>query len=158
MRIIPSPDNTLCVHPFNQLACKSWEVGVGPTNITPCCNMLRPDSQDPMKNNSETRRLAGNFTAEEIFHSPAFNNLRAQMLAGEKPEACNVCWNREALTGSSSRLGSLEKDEVLSEPVLTQLDISIGENCNLRCRMCSPGGSNKLRIDQNFFRSKKWCS
>ena len=50
------------------------------------------------------------------------------------------------------RLKVLEENPVLVDnPKLQSIDFAFGENCNLRCRMCSPGLSNKLRLDYQYF-------
>ena len=148
----PSPENTLCIYPFNQLALKQWLGSV--KNATPCCNMIRPNNKDPMeiKNDLENKEL----TIDEIFNHKSFQNLRKQMLKGEKPKACQGCFKSEELYNTSYRLNSTGYIDALGEieynnPSVQILDLSTGDSCNLRCRMCHPGTSNQLRIDSKIF-------
>ena len=59
----------------------------------------------------------------------------------------------------SYRLRSAETNDIpninLLEPKLQVIDFRFGEDCNLRCRMCEPGSSNKLRIDYKYFANNK---
>ena len=143
-------DNTFCWHPFRQLALKEW-TDSGISNATPCCNMIRPETSDPM--GLKTKLRTSTPTAKEIFHGEEMNELRASMLAGERHRACNVCWRMEDRGASSYRLTEIKKHnpQLITDPQLQVIDFSFGENCNLRCRICMPGLSNKLRIDYRYF-------
>jgi MoaA/NifB/PqqE/SkfB family radical SAM enzyme len=89
---------------------------------------------------------------------------RESMLTGEKHPACQTCWKIEEGGGTSYRLYSkpddtLDDDDndgidfssMVENPELVCIDFGFGENCNLRCRMCQPGLSNKLRKDYRYF-------
>jgi len=96
---------------------------------------------------------------DEIFHSEPMKKLRQDLLSEVKNPACQVCWDAEEKGIESYRFASdpvgfnLEADPL--KPMLGGVDMTFGENCNLRCRMCTPGQSNKLRIDDKFFRENK---
>ena len=146
----PSKDNTFCWHPFKQLAIKEWNSGsIG--NATPCCNMIRPESPDPMGVKTKLRTVKP--TAKEIFHGEEMAGLRSAMLAGERHSACDVCWRMEDRGAGSYRLSEIKEDspQLITDPQLQVIDFSFGENCNLRCRICMPGLSNKLRLDYRYF-------
>ena len=149
----PLIDNTLCIYAFTQLALKQWQGSI--KDATPCCNMLNSGIKDPMKikNDLENKEL----TIEEIFNHETFQNLRKQMLNGEKPKACQGCFKSEELYNTSYRLSSSGYIDVLGEieynnPSIQILDLSTGDSCNLRCRMCHPDTSNQLRIDSKMFK------
>ncbi len=146
----PDKDNTFCWYPFTQLALKEWN-SQGIANATPCCNMIRPETPDPM--GLVTKLETTTSTAKEIFHGEEMSELRATMLAGERHSACDVCWRMEDRGASSYRLSGIEDNspQLLTDPVLQVIDFSFGENCNLRCRICMPGLSNKLRLDYRYF-------
>lgn len=148
-----SKNNTLCWYAFHQIAVKGWEKGVGPTSITPCCNMVRPDNIDPMSNTKYLRQNKGNFSVIDIFNSDTFTELRKSMMNGEKHPACDVCWKQEEISDHSYRLKNpMSRHTIDIEiPKIKSIDIGTGDLCNLACRMCSPGNSNKLRKDQNYF-------
>jgi hypothetical protein len=147
----PEKNNTFCYYPFYQVALKTWDHR-GFVNAAPCCNAIRPENTDPLNLNSKIENL----THEEVFNSPAMQELRESMLNGEKHSACATCWKMEDKGIVSYRTYSnidyeLTEDK-LTDPELTCIDFNFGDNCNLRCRMCQPGLSNKLRLDYKFFR------
>jgi hypothetical protein len=146
----PLKDNTICRFPFQQLALKEWTKN-GMLNATPCCNMIRPENPDPM--NLKAKLKISKPTAKEIFHGKEMSNLRAAMLAGERHSACNTCWAMEDRGAESYRLAQKSeiRNELFTNPQLQIIDFSFGENCNLRCRICMPGLSNKLRLDYRYF-------
>jgi hypothetical protein len=146
----PSKDNTFCWHPFRQLALKEW-TDTGISNATPCCNMIRPESPDPLGIKLKLETIKP--TAKEIFHGEEMAELRSAMLSGERHSACDVCWRMEDRGANSYRLSEIKEHspQLITDPQLQVIDFSFGENCNLRCRICMPGLSNKLRLDYRYF-------
>ena len=77
------------------------------------------------------------------------------MLNGERPSHCVHCFNQEDHGVKSVRMQyidnyqsdieemieSTNKDGSIDNPKVTYIDMSIGNKCNLKCRMCSPGVS-----------------
>lgn len=162
----PSKDNTFCWYPFHQLALKEWQEGKGIVNASPCCNSIRPETPDPIR--VKQRLKDERPTAKELFYSEEMESIRQAMREGRRHPACETCWRIEdrALSGDSysyrmmsaepGRLQGLnENDDLIDNPQLQTIDFAFGENCNLRCRMCSPGLSNKLRQDYQFFYENK---
>ncbi len=151
----PSKDNTFCWYPFTQLALKDWHRDRGILNATPCCNMIRPETPDPMGLKDKLKTIQP--TAKEIFHGEEMTNLRTAALAGERHSACDVCWRMEDRGSSSYRLNQVTPSHTVlpEDPQLRMIDFSFGENCNLRCRICMPGLSNKLRLDYRYFLENK---
>lgn len=135
---------TYCTFPFDSIAPKSWYKGK-PHRITPCCNMKTNDD-DPM---GVSELISEGKSLKDIFLSEQFDNLRSDILNGIKNEACNYCWNLEDKTGHSPRITAIEAIEKPIDTKLTRIDSMLDENCNLRCRMCSPSVSNSLRQDYN---------
>ena len=149
----PSNDNTFCWFPFTTLALKQWDTKVGIIMAAPCCNSIRPDNPDPLGISQELRDNPHTVTAHEI-------------LNGKRHSACATCWKMEDSTKDnpySYRLDSTPSglyrptdeeslNELAQHPQLTSIDFAFGENCNLRCRMCTPGLSNKLRLDYRYFK------
>lgn len=137
------------MHPFTQVCLKDWEEGRGATGASACCNMIRHPNFDPMELAGKVSKL----TIPEIFNMPSFNELRSSMIAGERHSACAVCWDSEDIGNYSPRLTSkyIATADINATPTVSVIDIKFGEHCNLRCRMCTPGSSNKLRIDIRKF-------
>ena len=150
----PEKDNTFCYFPFSQLALKDWDAGHGIVNAAPCCNIARRED-DTLKLKSKLARRT-DITPEQVFQCKAMNRLRDDMLNGVKNPICDYCWKKEAVNKQnpwSPRLYSYKPDPEdfdHANPRLQAIDFGLGENCNLRCRMCSPDLSNKLRIDQKY--------
>jgi hypothetical protein len=145
--------NTLCWYPFNQVAAMAWTKKSGPVSVLPCCNMSDPANMDPMKLVKYLKEVDGNFTPDDIFYGKEFTELRESMIRGEKHPACNICWKEEETSKFSKRLSNPNwNDEIdIDNPSIKSIDAKMDEHCNLRCRMCNPNSSNKLRIDQTYF-------
>jgi MoaA/NifB/PqqE/SkfB family radical SAM enzyme len=150
----PEKDNTFCYFPFSQLALKDWDAGHGIVNAAPCCNIARRDIDTLGLKDKLSKRT--DITPEQIFQSKSMKQLRTDMLNGVKNPICDTCWKKEDLNKEnpwSPRLYSYKPDPEdfdHTNPRLQAIDFGLGENCNLRCRMCSPDLSNKLRIDQKY--------
>lgn len=151
----PDKKNTFCYYPFQQIALKSWVKDQGIYNISPCCNSVRPEHMDPLNTRHYFEQDGYKPTAKELFHGKEMSELRESMLKGERHPACQVCWKMEDSNPenpASYRLLSTPVDESdIENPELRSIDFMFGEECNLRCRMCGPGLSNKLRHDYRFF-------
>ena len=80
---------------------------------------------------------------QDIFHGTAMQNIRLQMLRGEKPDSCQHCWKQESYGQRSPRQGHLamyQKDllsSYLHAPKIRSLDIKLGNTCNFKCKICS---------------------
>jgi len=162
----PTKDNTFCWFPFSLLALKTWHYKYGIMNAAPCCNSIRPDMPDPLNNHIELISNPDTITAEEIFHGKTMNEIREYALTNRRHPSCATCWKMEENGNGddvySYRLDSMppgllkitdedELDDLIENPKLSSIDFAFGENCNLRCRMCQPGLSNKLRLDYQYF-------
>ena len=155
----PSKDNAFCWYPFTQLALKQWDSTTGIKSASPCCNAMRPEHPDPLNVRERLRNHPHELTAKEIFNGPEMAELRTRMLRGERTKTCNTCWKMEDSNPEnpkSYRLSSTpgwltDQDNYIDKPELAIIDFAFGENCNLRCRICGPGLSNKLKIDYKYF-------
>lgn len=145
----PKLENTFCFYPFSELALKDWPSGhIGV--VTPCCNMLNMQVNDPMEIGEDN----SDKSIEQLWNHENLKQLRKDMLNGVKNPKCETCWKMEEETGTSYRLHSKQNyiDVDINNPKLQIIDLSTGDSCNLRCQMCSPGTSNRLRIDARYFR------
>jgi len=162
----PDKDNTFCWYPFSLLALKEWNRDKGIMNATPCCNSIRPETPDPIGIKQKLRDNPNSIMPYDIFHGEEMESIRQAMREGRRHDACTTCWRmedrarEEGDTVSSYRMQSLppgflrdeETDQALiNNPQLRSIDFAFGEHCNLRCRMCMPGLSNKLRADYKYF-------
>lgn len=83
----------------------------------------------------------------EAFKSKELENFRKQLINGEKPSICNVCWKQEEKGIKSYRERYNKKFRYLfdkNKPQLKYFDIKFDNKCNLQCRMCNPDSSDQI--------------
>lgn len=112
-----------------------------------CCNAVT----------SETKFLDG---FEDYWTSKEVQDVRDQMIKGERPDACVSCWKKEDAGIKSLRQGMTaalqsrgrewEKftsnlNYVPKYPI--HLDLKLGNYCNLSCRMCSSYSSSSYATE-----------
>lgn len=91
---------------------------------------------------------------------PGSVTMREQMLAGEKIDLCQTCYNHEEFGANSPRIGNTENwiyklnlksyEDVVKNTKLIRYEIALSNYCNLQCRMCCPEWSNQ--IDTEYYR------
>lgn len=148
------------------LALKEWDTQQGILNASPCCNSIRPETPDPLGIKQKLNQNPHTTMPEEIFYGEEMESIRQAMREGRRHSACETCWrieDRQDADDQSSRSYRMQSvpsgflidydksQSLIDNPKLSSIDFAFGENCNLRCRMCSPGLSNKLRIDYKYF-------
>lgn len=152
--------NTFCIYPFTALALKHFNNKGALESFWPCCMM-----GDPVDGKWEPNRLGiegvNDMTPEEMFNHPRMKLLRENLLNGVKDSACEVCWKNEERGLQSFRQISIADEttvtpevikEAIANPRVEEIDISITNLCNLRCRMCAPSLSNSLMMDDDYFK------
>jgi len=91
-------------------------------------------------------------TIEEIWNSDNMKNLRVQMMNNEEPAICSTCFDREKVTGESSRIyrnrefphvikviPEITKDDGTCTTMdLKYWDFRFSNLCNYKCRSCGP--------------------
>lgn len=112
-----------------------------------CCHS--PSHQVPLD------ELAANPSAlHNTNHKKA---VRAQLLAGEKPDDCIYCWNFEDRSGAMSQRYFRSTNLEWSQPYLSRIDeagadgdivpsyieVAFDNTCNFKCAYCSPELSSK---------------
>jgi MoaA/NifB/PqqE/SkfB family radical SAM enzyme len=107
--------------------------------------------------------FAKDLTVEEFINNKKIVKLRESFLAGEKPSNCDRCWKMESIGNSSFRHVANEnqtygmKDNKVIEfksrigfENIQYLDITLGNKCNLACRMCNPFSSSLVAKQLNI--------
>lgn len=77
--------------------------------------------------------------------------VQEQMIAGQRPSACNSCWQKEdsGLPSMRQRMNKQFSDSKNEKSfVLKYLDIRLSNKCNLMCRMCSGKFSNRIAQEE----------
>ncbi len=85
-------------------------------------------------------------TIEQAFNSPEFQKIRLNLINGVKDNHCKKCWDLEQQGVESLRQQELRTEEfdkdVYVNPRLEYLFLSLSNQCNLKCRTCSPSDSS----------------
>ena len=116
-----------------------------------CCVANNPGRESDIRLSVRERPIA------ELFQSDYMQKVRAQMLAGEWPAACESCKRKQEIGVSSYRdtYNTKHSDyyEVLRtapeklEPKIRSLNLYIKNLCNFKCRMCTGVVSSRWQED-----------
>lgn len=125
------------------------------TSLRVCCNT---DHGGHVRDSSgQVVYLSEVGSVREAMNQETYKELRKAMLAGERPEFCRRCYTEEDHGARSVRqiyvrhfsevlekakVGTAEDGSI--QPEVTYVDFSLSNNCNLKCRMCSPHSSYVL--------------
>ena len=131
------PD-TVCAIPWNNIEIKQNGA------ITPCC-----------MSNFE----AGNINTDSIDYTFNYKlqNLRDELLSGNKPKECQRCWDREAQGLTSIRQHNIKRladvflTETIIKPKIKNLDIKFQNTCNFKCIICGPESSSLHAQEQSKY-------
>lgn len=147
----------ICTVPWNHVSTNA----VGTVRM--CCQMINLDKHESKEAYGTVYKDNGKvLTVEDDMgenrNSPAWKRLRKQMLAGEKPSICNLCYHEED-NGIGSRRDWT--NEYFSKTLLKAVeltdedgtiknedfpieywDLRFGNKCNLACRSCGPTDSD----------------
>jgi pyruvate-formate lyase-activating enzyme len=112
----------------------------------PCCSFLK--TQDAI--------TAGELPWDEYRSSNFYKDIERQMETGWHPN-CEGCRLDEELSKTSNRM--LMNADLSGVPdSIEYLDICLSNECNLSCKMCSPGASTRWEkiVEKNTELSKYW--
>jgi len=92
----------------------------------------------------------------EIMNSDYFRQVRQQMLAGEKPQACHRCYREEDNSVRSKRVEENARmgfTEDMARAITSGdgsipvnfkfIELRLGNLCNIKCRTCNPASSSQ---------------
>lgn len=131
--------DNLCVLPFNSISITS------DGKLRPCCN---------------THNYSYSTNIQEVNLEGILNNLdaislRQSFIENKKDSRCDRCWKMEQLSNKSFRHVANESIDrgihtvdvsnlksKISYNDIRYLDITLGNKCNLACRMCNPWSSS----------------
>jgi len=144
-----NPGKFFCIAPFTQ-------VTFGPTgNYSPCPEI----GGRPWK--EKTIDLI------RMWNSDEFDDLRNSFASNQKHQVCNRCWEQEDYGNQSLRkrlLSSPTKKFAPGElmPFLksgyqegpTQINIMVGNTCNLRCRVCCVASSSTYAVEGKYYKDQ----
>ena len=115
----------------------------------PCCNAEGRDNPTSIRNSD--------YDLTSWFHGAEMNQLRSDLNNGVKNAMCGRCWRTEEKAGTSIRTSMQKKFDsiVQDKPRIQYLDLKLTNQCNLRCRMCSPSDSNLIGEERDALINKK---
>lgn len=111
------------------------------SNITTCCHgkpVINTQTGHPITRFTHT--------VNQAFYSQEFQEIRNNLNNGIRDNNCQRCWQLEDLGVESPRQMELryaDFDHAKEQPATLEiLDISLGNQCNLKCRTCNPTDSS----------------
>jgi sulfatase maturation enzyme AslB (radical SAM superfamily) len=129
--------NTFCIHPFNSLSID----GTGDhRSYKPCC----------MSNQSIVSESVTIDSIDSAFNSDWMNSLRNSLMNGVQHPTCSLCWDEERAGKESKRVrDSKTQLSLLDRPdaVIKNIDLKMGNLCNLKCRICNPWNSSQWETE-----------
>lgn len=104
-----------------------------------------------IKDNKDKILTLQDNTIADVLNSPYMINLRREMIEGKKPKQCQTCWSDEDNGKESKRLlynklikeWNFKINNAVDNCSPRDIQINIGNTCNLKCRTCSPICSSK---------------
>jgi len=125
--------------------------------VKPCCRFHMPTDIEE-KNNLNHKSL------EEIFQGDFMNQIRNNMLQGNRIPGCVRCYQEEdsgkrSLRQRYNEMGGLHPDDLiedLNNPTIRWMELAIGNDCNLACRMCDSRYAWKWFDDEQEMYGKTW--
>mgnify|MGYP003740904775 CR=1 FL=1 len=129
-----------CVLPFNSVSISAMG------EIRQCCNAGYIHSPTNIEN----------LEVEQFINNPFIHDIRESFIDNEKHSKCDRCWKMEEL-GSKSfrhvanndkehgiRNGIINNKKTINFSDIEYIDITLGNKCNLACRMCNWSSSSLL--------------
>lgn len=132
---------------------------IDPTGrVKPCCRFA--EKHRPKEHNLSKHNLI------EIFNSNWMNNLRDNMIQGNKIDGCIRCYQEEqsgklSLRQRYNQMQDLHPNnliEDINEPKIRWIELAISNDCNLACRMCDSRYSWKWFNDELEMYGKTWSN
>lgn len=123
-------------------------------HLSLCCS-----SYDlPKENGKPIFVFEGERTPTDFLNNEFHREIRKRMIAGERPLACANCWRQEEVGGHSLRksfnqmhvedkaqlLRQTDSDGTINNGFFNDVDLNLGNICNLKCMMCNPYSSHLI--------------
>ncbi len=137
---------TFCIWPWSGL-----EINADGT-ARPCCNW-----NGRLTDQSGKEYRVQEVSLDTIRHSQSLQSLRKDLVSGKKNPGCDQCWSKESVPGKSSLRTDTNRNfqHYIQQHEFTEhaadflsLGVSLGNICNLRCRVCGPWASSVWVTDE----------
>lgn len=147
------PSSTFCVLPFGHFFLNEEGKSFA------CCYSVESGECNRDENEKEIF-VTNSESQQRAWNSPTQRKMRREMLAGEAPSPCVRCFQLESHGLQSLRevvnldfgaqipkiMETVKADGVMPDSFFS-VDLRLGNQCNLRCQMCSPVSSRGLVAD-----------
>lgn len=146
----------ICSLPWNHIS-------VNPHGWTSVCCEANWDSEQSLARNKGDDPVHISKGIDKVINSDTFKSIRKEMLSGEVPDACMSCYNIEKVGGHSKRLRSeippsnllnITNEDGHITPALSNIELRLGNFCNLKCRSCNAESSTSWINDYNKLKDK----
>ena len=148
---------TFCSHLFTGLSLTQK----GTARV--CCNNYEvPRDED----GNEISVYSSNFNVSDVFNSDLHTRIRKNIIDGKRDPSCIRCWQTEDNGAESYRTiwnstlargylksimrESVDEEGIIKRPFITFLDFTLGNKCNLVCRMCNLQNSNQWDLESDL--------
>jgi sulfatase maturation enzyme AslB (radical SAM superfamily) len=132
-------------------------------NVRICCN----NSDEPRDENGDVFNVySDTFKISDAMNSESHIRIRKNILDGNQDSSCFRCWQTEDNNAESYRtiwnstlasgylkgimLKSVDNDGYVKQPFITFLDFTLGNKCNLVCRMCNLENSDQWDLESDL--------
>ena len=135
---------TRCVNPY-------LNISVQPNGTVKSCCMSTLDFVTD--NGKETLNKA---SVLEFWNSKKRHTMIDDLNNGIQIPECNACWKEEAAGKESKRIRdnkTYQDKELTKETLPLVVDLSMGNLCNIKCRICSPWHSTPWLMEQAKIRN-----
>lgn len=154
-------ENFICSLPWEHLSIHPHG------HSSPCCEVDWSSELAFSKN-----KVNGEYTlkvlnvedgVESIINSDSNKQIRLEMLEGKIPSACSTCYKAEQAGAISKRLrekqptidySTITKPDGSIDPNITNLELRLGNFCNLKCRSCNAESSTSWISDYHKLKNK----
>ena len=125
----------------------------GTGRVKPCCRFSNSDSPEEMN--------LKDHSFDDIFYGEWMNTLREKALNGDPISGCVRCYEEERGGKRSLRERMIARTDTgsktvnINNPVVSNLEIAISNDCNLMCRMCDSRFSYKLYDEEVEFKGEE---
>ncbi|MDX1412711.1 MAG: twitch domain-containing radical SAM protein [Candidatus Promineifilaceae bacterium] len=145
--------DTLCVLPWRHFIIDNR----GALHL--CCQTLSQGMPN-VDETGRTYRIQDLDSLDEAWNSAFMKQVRQEMLTGQRPQPCHQCYLAEDHGIESYRqlINERYSDELTTirstaaadgsaPPIVRSWEVMLGNQCNLRCRMCFPMNSRGLIVE-----------
>jgi MoaA/NifB/PqqE/SkfB family radical SAM enzyme len=149
--------DSFCVNPYLNLSIHPSGV------VKPCCMSDKGYITD------NGHRTLDKDSILNFWNSADRKQMIEDLNSGKRINECRACWKEEAAGKDSKRIrdNKTYQGKILDVDMLpVVLDLSMGNLCNIKCRICSPVHSTPWVIEESkiigdssyYFKNEKWKS